>query len=156
MATADLTREQRIQRSQELRSRVLIGRLPDDFLRLPSTSHPGQLAPGLLAAMDPATQFYSFVPPNTRGRLVLKVVEARLAKNYGLMMRMDPYCRVRIGNAVFQTHTSMNGGKNPVWNRLIVGSLISNVTTAFQNAYLPNGVESVYVQIFDEVCLNVS
>lgn len=51
---------------------------------------------------------------------------------------MDPYLRLRIGNAVFETHTNVNGGKTPTWNRLI-------------NAYLPNGVESIYVQIFDEV-----
>ena len=67
------------------------------------------------AAIDPAAaSFYSFVPPNTRGRLVVKVVEAKLVKNYGIM-RMDPYARLRIGNAVFETHTS--SGKEPKWSR---------------------------------------
>lgn len=134
MATAELTPEQRVQRANELRSRVLIGRLPDDFLRLPSTSAPGQLP---VSALDPAAaQFFTFVPPNTRGRLVVKVVQGQLSKNYGIL-RMDPYLRLRIGNAVFETHTNVNGGKTPTWNRLI-------------NAYLPNGVESLYLQIFDE------
>ncbi|KAI6182786.1 Toll-interacting protein [Aphelenchoides bicaudatus] len=50
---------------------------------------------------------------------------------------MDPYLRLRIGNAVFETHTNVSGGKTPVWNRIV-------------NAYLPNGVESIYIQIFDE------
>jgi toll-interacting protein len=132
MATVELTAEQRIQRANDLRSRVLLN-VPNDFLRLPSTS--GQIP---LAVLDPAAaQFYSFVPPNTRGRLVIKVVQAQLSKNYGIL-RMDPYLRLRIGNAVFETHTCVNGGKTPTWNRLI-------------NAYLPNGVESSYVQIFDEV-----
>ncbi|KAI6241166.1 CUE domain-containing protein [Aphelenchoides fujianensis] len=140
MTTAELTHEQRVQRANELRSRVMLGRLSDDFLRLPSSSNaPNQLNPLVqqqLAALDPATQFYAFVPPNTRGRLVVKVVEARLAKNYGLM-RMDPYVRIRIGSSVFESHTCVSAGKTPVWNRVI-------------NSYLPNGVESVYVQVFDE------
>ncbi|CAD5206698.1 unnamed protein product [Bursaphelenchus okinawaensis] len=126
------TAEKRLQRIAELRKQVLVGALPDDFLRMPTSSN----ADANAMPLDPATQFYSFIPPNTRGRLVLKIVEAKLTKNYGLV-RMDPYIRVRVGNAVFETHTCINGGKVPVWNRVI-------------NAYLPVGVESIYVQIFDE------
>lgn len=50
---------------------------------------------------------------------------------------MDPYVRVRVGQTVFETPTSVNGGKTPAWNRIV-------------NAYLPNGVESIYIQIYDE------
>lgn len=53
---------------------------------------------------------------------------------------MDPYVRVRVGNTIFETPTSVNGGKIPTWNRII-------------NAYLPNEVESIFLQIFDEVFL---
>lgn len=66
-------------------------------------------------------------------------MEAKLTKNYGFV-RMDPYVRVRVGNTIFETPTAVNGGKTPTWNRTI-------------NAYLPNDVESIYLQIFDEVIL---
>jgi len=136
----------------ELRSRVLIGDLPNDFLRLsvPSnSSEPGivqsqqsaanaQQLPNYDPDMTPAEHFYYFIPPHTRGRIAVKIVEAKLTKNYGLPgVRMDPYCRLRIGNTLFETPTSVNGGKTPSWYRTV-------------NAYLPDGVESIYIQIFDE------
>ncbi|VDD96932.1 unnamed protein product [Enterobius vermicularis] len=139
----------------ERRKMVLLGELPRDFLRLSVPVSPAtaqgtvpyvlttqqvvplgvtQLAEHNLIQAQQA--FYSFVPPNTRGRISITVVEAKLAKNYGLV-RMDPYCRVRVGNAVFQTPTNFRGGRAPKWDRII-------------NAYLPNGVESIYIQIYDE------
>uniref|UniRef100_A0A183CBV7 CUE domain-containing protein n=1 Tax=Globodera pallida TaxID=36090 RepID=A0A183CBV7_GLOPA len=153
----------------ELRNRVLIGELAADFLRIPitpansstATGANGQIvtaqppqqqmvvpgAPQPFAYVNPAnlepeferqTHFYSFVPPHTRGRIAVKIVEAKLTKNYGLPgVRMDPYVRVRIGNTLFETPTCVNGGKSPHWNRTV-------------NAYLPDGVESIYLQIYDE------
>jgi len=50
---------------------------------------------------------------------------------------MDPYVRLRIGNILFETPTSVNGGKSPSWNRTV-------------NAYLPDDVETVYLEIYDE------
>uniref|UniRef100_A0A0N4T528 PCI domain-containing protein n=1 Tax=Brugia pahangi TaxID=6280 RepID=A0A0N4T528_BRUPA len=131
---------------------VFLGQLPDDFLRITTPSpvsvqrqQQQSVVPVYITDPNLVTQqsllqaqqaFYSFVPPNTRGRLSITVVSAKLVKNYGLV-RMDPYCCVRVGNAVFETPKDTNGGKTPKWNRII-------------NSYLPFGVESFYLQIFDE------
>jgi len=107
------------------------------------TATPVQSAGGYDASyyttdISPAEHFYHFVPPHTRGRIAVKIGEARLTKNYGLPgVRMDPYVRLRIGNILFETPTSVNGGKSPSWNRTV-------------NAYLPDDVETVYLEIYDE------
>ncbi|CAI4224245.1 unnamed protein product [Auanema sp. JU1783] len=73
---------------------------------------------------------------DTAGRLKVIIMDANLTKNYGLV-RMDPYCKLRIGSNLFETQTSVSGGRNPTWNRTIY-------------SYIPVGVDSVYIQIFDE------
>jgi len=141
---------------------VTIGQLPDDFLRLDAGTSNGvaaapmtdeqlarQLQQEINASFGPPqvvgmpgfvhNPYYnvgSFVPVNTRGRLSVTIVEARLNKNYGLV-RMDPYCRLRVGHTVFETPTDVNGSKAPKWNRTV-------------HCYLPVGVDGVFVEIFDE------
>ncbi|VDM54650.1 unnamed protein product [Angiostrongylus costaricensis] len=117
----------------EKRRQVLVGDLPPDFLRLIVPRQ--QLSP-TQQNIPQVVYGGSFVPPNTRGRVSITIADANLVRNYGIV-RMDPYCRLRVGHAVFETQTKLSGGKSPVWNRTV-------------HAYLPNGVESIYVQIFDE------
>lgn len=123
----------------ERRSHVMVGELPSDFLRISSTPQQQQsLADERVAQILQAQQqagYYS-VPANIKGRLNISIVQAKLTKNYGLT-RMDPYCRIRVGHSVFETPTAYNGGKNPQWCKEL-------------QCYLPQGVENIYVEIFDE------
>ncbi|GFR97465.1 Toll interacting protein [Elysia marginata] len=124
--------------SQNRRNQVMVGELPTDFLRtgpaLTQEQEDERIARILQAQQQAGVNVYSTA--NVAGRLSISVVQAKLNKNYGLT-KMDPYCRVRIGHTVFETPTAYNGAKAPRWNK--------TVTT-----YLPVGVDSMYIEIFDE------
>ncbi|KAI0229582.1 Toll-interacting protein [Lamellibrachia satsuma] len=111
------------------RQQVMLGDLPQDFLRVPSTPQGQQL----MNTVQPTT--YSFSQVN-QTKLTVTVVQAKLAKNYGFT-KMDPYCRLRIAHSVFETPTAHNGAKSPNWNKTL-------------NCYVAEGVDSIYVEIFDE------
>ncbi|KAL8581490.1 hypothetical protein ACOMHN_042883 [Nucella lapillus] len=127
------------------RSQVMVGDLPADFLRADHrqvrAEHGQVLEDQRITQVLQAQQQAGFVQAlpanvNVQGRLSISIVQARLNKSYGLT-KMDPYCRVRLGHTVFETQTAVNGAKAPHWNK------------TFQT-YLPNGVESFYLEIFDE------
>ena len=99
---------------------VLIGKLPDDFLRLDGdTESPTNGVPEgvgsaqqqinrdeevAMALQQQQYHKWNASPQNIRGRLDVTIVEARLVKNYGVT-RMDPYVRLRIGHHVYETRT---------------------------------------------------
>lgn len=51
-----------------------------------------------------------------RGRLSLKVVQARLTRDTEIFGKMDPYCVIKIGRVNTKTKTHKSGGKFPMWN----------------------------------------
>jgi len=135
-------------RNDDRRNRVVLGNLPDDFLRpdtLPGSdsSSEQEIADRELAMQLQQHQWAAQHHPaqNCVGQLIISVVEASFVKNYG-MVRMDPYARVRVAHAVFETHANSSGGKTPRWNKKI-------------QCLLPAGVKSIGIEVYDECALTV-
>lgn len=95
--------------SESRRQQVMVGNLPDDFLRLTPTEDQQQVENDEQVALAlQQAQYAKFSQPNIKGRLDITVVEAKLVKNYGVT-RMDPYVRLRVGHQIYETHTAYNG-----------------------------------------------
>ncbi|CAF3543282.1 unnamed protein product [Rotaria socialis] len=115
----------------DYRSRVMLGDLPQDFLRI-------QLVESQLyrpSAFDHALEHDS----NFIGYFTFSITEAKLIKNSGPLglLRMDPYVRFQIGSISNETPTATGGGKNPQWN-------ISYRINLFK------GMERIYIELFDQ------
>ncbi|KAL5280977.1 TOLLIP family protein [Megaselia abdita] len=121
--------------------RAFLGPLPNDFLRLSNAQEAADCQAAMAIYQAQQQQNVQFMAPNVVGRLSITVSQAKLVRNYGIT-RMDPYARVRVGHFVYETHTSVNGGKNPHWNRVI-------------QSQLPTGVNSLSIEIYDECSFKV-
>ncbi|XP_014478995.1 PREDICTED: toll-interacting protein-like [Dinoponera quadriceps] len=125
---------------EDWKKRAFVGPLPDSFLRI--EEHNAQLQQeaadqqAALALQQLQMQNMPMAQDPRVGRLSVTIAQAKLVKNYGVT-RMDPYVRLRVGHAVYETHTNSNGGKNPHWNKVI-------------QCLLPPGVTQIYVEIYDE------
>ncbi|KAJ7379217.1 hypothetical protein OS493_017724 [Desmophyllum pertusum] len=135
--------QQSIHQSGSSRGNVMTGDLPEDFLRLspgmnqaPHPAGTGQMVPIQPVTYYQPTGYMQPFQQRHMGRLSVTVQQAKLAKNYGLT-RMDPYCRITVGNHVFESPTAHNGSTNPRWNKLL-------------SIPIQEGVNNVYVEIFDE------
>jgi len=132
-------------RRAERRQKAVIGPLPESFLRIPGVDDEPMTAEerdremAAVLQKQLAMENPSIVPglqANVVGRLTITVVEAQLAKNYGVT-RMDPYARVRLGHNVYETPTCQNGAREPKWNKTI-------------NCFLLAGAKNLDVEIYDE------
>ena len=119
------TRVSRVERANRLTkllppAQVFLEPLPYHFLRIPASVQQQQEAADRQAALALHQQILSTQTcvSNILGRLSITVIQAKLAKNYG-MVRMDPYARIRVGHCVYETHTDQNGGKTPRWNKVM-------------------------------------
>ena len=120
----------------EKRKNVMVGNLPEDFLRVsPASSEANSPTSNSHPSTQPMQQ-RNFSPNNAVAQITICVVQAQLTKNYSLT-KMDPYVRVRIGHTVYETHADVRGGKFPNWNKTIT-------------SYLPQGIKSIYIEVFDE------
>lgn len=55
------------------------------------------------------------------------------------MVRMDPYCRIRVNHNILETDTDYNGAKNPHWTKSV-------------SVALSEPIETIYIEVMDEVC----
>jgi Ca2+-dependent lipid-binding protein len=51
-----------------------------------------------------------------KGKLTVKVIEAKLTRDTEMFSDMDPYFKILCGGTEYQTTVCMGGGKKPVWN----------------------------------------
>ncbi|CAF1454277.1 unnamed protein product, partial [Didymodactylos carnosus] len=120
----------------EYRSRVMLGELPDDFLRIQLT-RPQLYYDSQADAFPQVHQAQQSLPnPNFLGHLTLT---GKLIRNFGPLglLKMDPYVRIRLGHIAHETPRAQSGGKNPQWK-------VSYRINLFK------GMDTIYLEVFDE------
>lgn len=136
-STSSLTSQDRVQHIREFAQRIR--NLPDDFLRVPSLYYDtGSLLQQ--ASFESSVLAHQRQQHHSAVTLVdaieLSIVEAQLVKNYGLL-KMDLYCKIRIGHMVCATQICPNGAKNPKWSGV------------FEFTLQP-GIDSFHLEIYDQ------
>lgn len=120
-----------LQKFGEYRSRVMLGDLPSDFLRIQLTE--SQIY-GSLDFQEELDQ-----TSNLLGRLTFTIVEAKLIKNSSPLgiLRMDPYVRFKIGPISHQTPIATSGDKNPQWKSTYHINLFKEIN-------------KIHIEVFDQ------
>ncbi|CAF0780804.1 unnamed protein product [Rotaria sordida] len=115
----------------EYRSRVMLGDLPSDFLRIQLVESQVYGPSIFQQELDENSNFL--------GYLTVTIAEAKLIKNSGPLglLRMDPYVRFQIGPISHETPTASGGGKNPQWN-------VSYRIALFK------GMDKIHIELFDQ------
>lgn len=107
--------------------------LPDDFLRIPSSYYPTPSPSDFNLTAQQARAIVAREAP-LNDLIAISVVEAQLVKNYGLL-KMDLYCKIRVGHTAVETETCLNGGKNPKWRELYHFNLQPGITSFHLEIY---------------------
>ncbi|UJR30423.1 hypothetical protein I4U23_017957 [Adineta vaga] len=127
----------------EYRSRVMLGELPQEFLRIQLVQAQiydptgyGMRQQGHGVALHPQQLQQN---PNFLGYFTLTIAEAKLVKSSGLLglIKMDPYVSFRIGHVSYDTPTAANGGKNPQWK-------------ASYRINLFKGMDRIHLEVYDQ------
>ncbi|CAF2911682.1 unnamed protein product [Rotaria sp. Silwood2] len=115
----------------EYRSRVMLGDLPSDFLRIQLVESQIYGPSIFQQELDENSNFL--------GYFTVTIAEAKLIKNSGPLgfLRMDPYVRFQIGHISHETPTASGGGKNPQWN-------------ASYRIDLFKGMDRIHIELFDQ------
>ena len=111
---------------------MFVGRLPDDFLRIPGSGNTTrenvsqnssqermdhELACVLQKEFNHERRVRAYSEQYS-AQLFMTVVDAKLTKNYGILS-MSTYVRFRIGHTILETQTTSRTGKEPKWNQHI-------------------------------------
>ncbi|CAF2714655.1 unnamed protein product [Rotaria sp. Silwood2] len=136
------TNNEVVPKFSEYRSRVMLGDLPQDFLRIQFTQAHiyNPAGHGMRQVYSPAQlQQQLHQNPNFLGYFTLTIAEAKLAKNSGLLglIKMDPYVSFRIGHVAYDTPTATGGGKNPQWK-------------ASYRINLFKGMDRIHLEVYDQ------
>jgi len=126
----------------DYRSRVMLGDLPPDFLRIQLIQSQIYDPTGYGMRQGYAgipQQHQSYQNPNFLGLFTLSIMEARLVKSSGLLglIKMDPYVSFRIGHVIQETPTASGGGKNPQWK-------------ASYRINLFKGMDRIHLEVYDQ------